>query len=143
LTKEKTDSDSSSRPPLPEATEQPYIPSALTVEDLLPDVPATAVSIFGLESALIRETEGLRKGKGGQFAGYQRRRGGVMKTVVEGRYEKLLGLGKEGTVLEEARRLVARNGTIPNAAKTRVLAGVKEFVGEMKLAAPEERAKLA
>jgi hypothetical protein len=136
-------SSASLGPLLPVPKEQPYVPSALTVEDLLPDVPSTALTMSGLSSALIRETAALRSSSGRNFAGYQRRRAGVMKTVVEGRYQKLLGTPQQGKVLDEARRLVARNGSIPNAAKVAVVKDVKAMVGELALAAPQERAKIA
>lgn len=103
-------------------------------EDVNVVAPATALTEAGLASALVKETEGVRKGCGkwglAQWRGYDRVRAVRARSVVDGLYMLAAG-GEEGTVAGEVRRLVAKNGTFGGSSKRRMLSELKTMVGAL------------
>jgi len=139
------------------AKEVSYTPASVTLDSLLPLVPATPLTTAGLSSVLIRETErarrrGTEKWGREQWLRYDRTREVAMKRSVKGGYKYAIGAGGEGslmaeketgTVVGEARRMIARNGTAGAKAMRTIVGEVRANVGTTLLPKPEDRPAIA
>jgi len=106
---------------------------------------------------LIRETERVRRRgteKWGreQWVRYDRTREVAMRRSVEGGYKYAVGAGGEGslmaeketgTVVGEARRMIARNSTAGAKAMRTIVGEVRAKVGTTLLPKPEDRPAIA
>jgi len=128
--------------PLP-AKEVSYTPASVILDSLLPLVPATPLTLTGLSNVLIRETErvcGRKIEKWGRqkWSRYDRTREVFMRVAVQGGYNhageegSLVAEKERDTVVGEARRMAARNGTIGARAMRTIVREVRAKVGVPK-----------